>query len=178
MDFYNFSYRDDTVKDKMESIPDKMDFREIVDYNKSIPKKDLTKLKEEVLVAPWLGYHCISDGRYYNGPNYLISITNGTTGLASGNTMEEAIAQGLSEIYERYPYLRVVREKINPPSVNIDTVENKRIQGYIAALAEMNIEADIKDLTFGGKFPVMGVLFTNHNLDDCYNIYHKNYLWY
>jgi ribosomal protein S12 methylthiotransferase accessory factor YcaO len=35
-------------------------------------------------------------------PHNLLALCNGSTGLAAGNTIEEALTQGLSEICEHY----------------------------------------------------------------------------
>jgi len=171
--FIKYDYREDAIEDIYDSIPDRIDYHELVEYREKMTDEDVDLLKRDILSAPWLRYHCLTDGKYYNGPDYLISIINGTTGLAAGNTKEEAIAQALSEIFERYPYLEIVKKKINPPSINLESIDHPKIENYIDILSNLNIEVDVKDCTFGGKYPVMGVVFTNHNLDDCNNLYHK-----
>lgn len=98
-------------------------------------------------------------------PINFIELSSGSNGLAAGNTYEEAISQGSCEIFERYVACKIVSEKITCPTVDIDTIDDERIYNFVEMLNSLNIEVIIKDFTLNNRFPVMGILFINHNIE-------------
>ncbi len=102
-------------------------------------------------------------------PIHLIDLMAGSTGLASGNTMEEAAAQAACEVFERYAASKIVAEKIICPTINPDSIKDEKIHGYIEMFRSMNIDILIKDFTMNNKVPTIGVLFINKNIETTRN---------
>ena len=110
--------------------------------------------------------------KYFN--YQLLFLQTGTTGLASGNTLEEALVQGSSEIYERYAiqsyysdissnkqYFYLKRENLNPILQNlINTIEQKE-----------NVKIKIYDLSYTYNIPVCCLLIE----DQARHIFHINF---
>lgn len=56
-------------------------------------------------------------------PVSILFMKYGTNGMCAGNTPEEAMVQGLSEIIERYVNFRIIDEKITPPTIPDNIIE-------------------------------------------------------
>ena len=50
-------------------------------------------------------------------PYRFIALIYGSNGMASGNTIEEAMVQGLSEIFERYVNYKIINGEVVPPAI-------------------------------------------------------------
>lgn len=93
-------------------------------------------------------------------PIYIITELSHSNGLCSGNTPEEALCQGLSEILERYVQEIVFSEKLTPPEI-----PNEYILKYCPELLETISEIERKgnfkvlvfDCSLGKSFPVVCV---------------------
>lgn len=86
---------------------------------------------------------------------------NSSTGMCSGNTMTEAIAQGINEIFERYVLQRMYLDKITPPSFPKGYFDGSEIYRRLEKLHEEGYLYDIKDCSLGKGFPVVGLLLSN-----------------
>ena len=59
-----------------------------------------------------------------------------STGMAAGNTIEEALTQGLSEIFERYAYEQLFTNKQEIYyQINIDALKNDDLKRKIKDIA-------------------------------------------
>lgn len=65
-----------------------------------------------VLTIPF--YH-VQTGKYEWLPFELIKTLNLSNGMAAGNTLEEALVQGYSEVFERYAQCQILQNEITPP---------------------------------------------------------------
>lgn len=89
----------------------------------------------------------------------------GSHGMCAGNTPEEAMVQGISEIYERYVQKNVILNKYSLPDIPDSYVENfpdlYRIYLRLKSLRGFNVQ--LKDASLGGEFPVvcLSVISTN-----------------
>ena len=102
-------------------------------------------------------------------PVKFIRKIGGSTGLASGNTFEEAITQGLCELFERHCYSQVKYNRICVPTIDLNTIDNPKIKQQIAFYNRHDIEVKIKDFSLGTRFPVVAVLFINHRIKNSPN---------
>lgn len=94
----------------------------------------------------------INDNKYFNLA--LTSFYNKTTGMAAGNTIEEALVQGCSELFER-----IVVEKfytdIQDKYYYLDiTCLDLSIQRVIKNIENQNISIKIFDLSYNFNLPV------------------------
>lgn len=94
-------------------------------------------------------------------PADIVYMMAGSNGMCAGNTKYEALSQGLSEILERY-----VMKKIYFGMDTIGTVPESHLKKYFSNEYELikkiqqnnNFIFEVKDCTFGGKYPVMAVV--------------------
>lgn len=90
----------------------------------------------------------------------LISLWLGTTGCSAGNTLQEALIQAVSELYERFAiqelYQKPIQNKyyyINPKNLN------PKFQNYIKFLEDnYNFEARVYDLSYNYQVPTAMLL--------------------
>ncbi len=128
----------------------------------SIDNKD--ELKDFIINT--LGYSKVICVPFYNQRNnktdYLpIEIffqSTGSTGMCAGNSPEEALVQGISEIIERYAILEININKITPPTIPHDYFKEYPIYNLIKKLEAKGIEIIIKDFSLGKRLPVIGVI--------------------
>ena len=89
----------------------------------------------------------------------------GSNGMCAGNSPEEAMVQGLSEILERYVQKLAIKNKLCFPDVPDEVIANypsiekiykklKAVKGYYVAM---------KDCSMGGRFPVAALLVSEEN---------------
>ena len=102
-------------------------------------------------------YH-VNTGKMIPMYRDLIDIMCGSNGLCAGNTMYEAIAQGIGELFERMSYRHVVMENLECPTIPIEIYKDTYSMKMIDFLTEKKYEVIVKDFTLGGKYPVLGVL--------------------
>jgi len=91
-------------------------------------------------------------------PIELLLRGTGSTGMCAGNTPEEALIQGISEIFERYAAVEIYSKKIAPPTIPHDYFKGHQIFSSIKRLEEKGLEIIIKDFSLGKKLPVIGVI--------------------
>lgn len=101
-------------------------------------------------------------------PYDLLRWSISSNGMCSGNTPEEAISQGIGEILERYviqflysnsPYIL--------PSIPLEDLTHLDTYCLIEDILNQNYHIIVKDLTFGGSLPVIGVLLLNEARTKC-----------
>ncbi|MFH0870516.1 MAG: YcaO-like family protein [archaeon] len=121
------------------------------------------------------GYSIVNE-RFVTLPRGLIRRLFGSNGLSAGNTMEEAIVHGACELFERHCAIEILRSKAPVPTIDVKSIRNRTILKLIRLLEKKGISVRIKDFTLNNRFPVMGVLFINHNLESTANLLRKDYL--
>lgn len=131
-------------------------------------------LKKQGLFDILIDSYSLIKKEYYKIPINFIEMVSGSIGLAAGNTMEEAIVQGTCEIFERFAASHIISNEIICPTIKIDSIDDQQIQNYVDMLDSLNINVTIKDFTLGDSLPVIGVLFTNHNIENDKNKLKKN----
>ncbi len=132
-------------------------------------RDDITEtLKELTFMTPGecshdfvcVPFYNINRNRLNYVPTNMIDFCYCTNGMSAGNTLEEGLVQGLSEIIERYINKKMHKEKLTPPTIPLDYLKKfplpytmiQRIAAY------ENYEVIIKDCSLGGKFPVVGLI--------------------
>jgi len=148
-------------KKQKEKIDKKIDIKEFL---QNFPEVDLNKLKKHNIFKNWKNAHSLCEEKNISVPDLFISNISRSNGCAAGNTLEEAISQAFCEICERYSTIEHIINKKSAPTVKKQTIKNKKIQNFIALFESLNFKIEIKDLSFGNRVPVMGIIFTNRNL--------------
>lgn len=124
--------------------------------------------KEEIEIAKSMQFnHTLLQAPFYNVntqhvvnlPFQLIRLSSGSTGLCAGNTPEEAILQGINEIFERYVLQQIYIKRITPPTIPNSCFPNNEIIQRLEYLKKtQGITYKIKDCSLGKGFPVIGLL--------------------
>jgi molybdenum cofactor biosynthesis enzyme MoaA len=96
----------------------------------------------------------------------LISLDQGSNGLAAGNSYEEAIVQAACEVFERFCLNYSAAEQLKLfPTIDTSTIKNDIIQRQLDFYKNRNYDVWIKYIGYD-LFPVWGVLFENKNKSD------------
>lgn len=114
----------------------------------------------DFITVPFCNFN---NGKLSYIPMKMLSKMYMSNGMCAGNTPEEAMVQGLSEVLERYVNKQIVREKITPPSLPKEYLQKfPRIDDMIAQIESSgNYEVIIKDCSLGKGFPVICVIWIN-----------------
>ena len=96
---------------------------------------------EEVLV-PFSWFYAINE---FNGPS-------------AGNTYEEAILQGISEVVERHVCAVVNREMLETPAIEQDSVTDPVARGLIEKFTKQGIELYLNDFSLDTGIPTVAAL--------------------
>lgn len=86
-----------------------------------------------------------------------------SNGMCAGNTIEEALVQGISEIFERAVNKEIINNKVSPPTIPMEyLMDYPSIVSMIKALESCgNYTVIVKDCSLGKDYPVVGVIFIN-----------------
>ena len=119
-------------------------------------------LKEEYNYLP---YYSMKNKDLEYIPDRLFSYLYDTNGMCAGNSKEEALIEGISEILERYAGIKIFKEKITLPEIPMWYIEKfPKVKNMVKKLRQ-NEQYDFKmiDCSFGGKYPVAGLYIIEKN---------------
>jgi ribosomal protein S12 methylthiotransferase accessory factor len=118
------------------------------------------KVPADFIALPYIN---LTSKRISHIPMKMISKMYMSNGMCAGNTPQEAIVQGISEILERYANKQMVRAKVVPPTIPRRYLERyPQIMNMIAGIeASGDFEVIVKDCSLGQGFPVVGIVFIN-----------------
>jgi len=91
----------------------------------------------------------------------ILARANSSTGLCAGNTPQEAILQGINEIFERYVLQQLYLKNITPPSFPKGYFKETNVGKRLSDLENEGYLYDVKDMSLGKNFPVVGLVLTN-----------------
>jgi len=95
-------------------------------------------------------------------PINILSNLYVSNGLATGNTALEAQVQSLSEIFERYAKMEIIKNGYALPAFTQAVVESfPRVQKDVEALRALGYIVEVLDASLGGQFPVTAISFIN-----------------
>jgi ribosomal protein S12 methylthiotransferase accessory factor len=96
-------------------------------------------------------------------PCELLSLSIGSNGMCAGNTIEEALIQGLCEIFERFVFRTIYDSQwISFPVVPDDYMIKLPQWKYMEILRSRGMEVFVKDCSLHGILPVAGVLIVKN----------------
>ncbi|MEW5814670.1 MAG: YcaO-like family protein [Spirochaetota bacterium] len=151
------------VDELFSRIPERI----LQNYNLPVLKK--------ALISPISNFLKTDDGTFICVPCYALNAGTellfpssfiyyfyGSNGMCAGNTIEEALVQGISEIIERYTIRTIILNNINPPVIDRKLLsacfpEEFEIIKRIEGLGDYTVI--IKDCSLGEGWPVMAVVF-------------------
>lgn len=98
--------------------------------------------REEEVLVPFSWFFAINE---FNGPS-------------AGNTYEEAILQGISEIVERHVCAVVTHNKLKTPAIDEESVNDPMSKELIEKFKQNNIELYLNDFTLDTGIPTVAAL--------------------
>lgn len=99
-------------------------------------------------------------------PISLIKFSSHSTGCCAGNTREEALIEGLCEIFERYVNKQTVISPHSYPEIpEKEYFQYNEIMDIIKYVKKLGISIKIKDASWNGKFPVVCVVLNKNNYE-------------
>ncbi len=140
------------------------DFEEKVKAFRKIQKMDYnyTEKENEYLSVP---FYNLQQNRVEYLPYYAYSAYYLSNGMCAGNTPEEALVQGLSEIMER-----VVQKKLALEKPALPDIPEEYLKGYPYVYelyqqlkSKPGYTVFLKDCSFGGVYPVAGLVIIEKN---------------
>jgi len=137
---------------------------------KRVSERQLAEIRAEEVSQHWVEGFSLTRRKKVHVPPALIELVSGTNGLASGNTLEEAIIQGTSEVLERYAAVTAVVERRVLPTIDPASVPaSAPMRQFWDYCREREIEILIKDFSLGQHLPCIGVVVTDSRMDDAGN---------
>ncbi|MCD6298444.1 MAG: YcaO-like family protein [Deltaproteobacteria bacterium] len=162
--FLNYEWMHGYVRAHQEELDNPLTIEELLKREKYLKREDLEEIKNWEMASHWVdGYSLLRD-ETIKVPVKFLAYIHGSNGMAAGNTIEEAMIQASCEILERYGQINIVKPEKVIPTIEPDSVDLPLIHDMIDFYDGFNVGVTIKDLSFDGKLPVIGVLYTNHNL--------------
>jgi len=112
-----------------------------------------------------LPYYNFKDDKIYHIPYLLYGYLCGSNGLCAGNTPEEALIEGISEILERYVSVKFFYDKTAFPEIPNEYLDKfPTIQNMLNKLKNnKNYSCKLVDCSLGGKYPVAGLFIIEKN---------------
>lgn len=96
-------------------------------------------------------------------PISLINFVTHTNGLCSGNSRNEALVQGICEVFERYCYRTIITNNIPTKIIDI----GDKLEGTLGWIKKRGYKYEVRDFSLG-IFPVVALII--YNDDECYQI--------
>lgn len=116
---------------------------------------DLAKDKEHFYVP----YFSVKGEKVVKIPFDIIYNNISTNGFCAGNTPNEALIEGLSEIFERYVIRRIYFENLSLPRIPRSVFEGNEILKRLEELEQKEqYEVEIVDCSLGKGIPAVGVV--------------------
>lgn len=116
--------------------------------------------KKGMLSYPYLSL--FEDKTYYL-PKDMVLRSQLSSGMCCGNTQEEALIQGFSEIFERYAQRRVIEDRLVLPEIELDEIrEYPESYETLKKIDHMDhYEVILKDASICLGFPVIMLIIIN-----------------
>jgi len=122
-----------------------------VDYN--------SDYEDKVVALPFVEH---STGEKVYIPLNILSNLYVSNGLATGNTPLEAQVQALSEIFERYAKIEIIKNGYALPRYPDEVLQTfERVYRDVLALRALGYIVEVLDASLGGKFPVTAISLIN-----------------
>lgn len=142
---------------------------QVYDPDQQLKAEDLLSLNDATDDIRCLPLTEASSGKTVYFPMNLFSNLYASNGLSAGNTDEEAMVQGLSEVFERWVKRIILTENLCLPEVPEEVISQfPNVVHARQALRDQGIEVSIRDSSLGGRYPVMNVTLFDQNTGRCF----------
>ena len=130
-------------------------------------KGQITHLKmNSEFLRHWVPGYSLIHKKEVQVPILFTKWISATNGIATGNTMEEAIVHACCEIYERDSLIKYLQHTLPSPSKDViqESITDERIQSILSFFKKNNVDVVIKDIGCG-VYPAYVILTFNNNID-------------
>ena len=103
-------------------------------------------------------YFHVQSKKIVSLPTLEIGRMCGSNGLCAGNTSYEAICQGICELFERMAYRTISIKELSCPTIPREYYIHTNSMKQISYIEKRGFKIIVKDMTLGGKFPVVGAI--------------------
>lgn len=149
-----FDFESEYLNDELKAIynpNNELSDEDLVDFN--------SDYEEKIVALPFIKR---SDGSTTYIPLNILSNLYVSNGLATGNTPQEAQVQALSEIFERYAKIEIIKNGYALPKFPDEVVEKfSRVYKDVQMLRSLGYIVEVLDASLGGEFPVTAISFIN-----------------
>ena len=116
--------------------------------------------------VPYYGLN-INDTKYMIPELSIVAI--GSSGMAAGNTLEEAIVQGMSELFEHFVHDKMYAPLDKYYELNLDIIDMpEKNREMLNNILSNNYDIKIFDFSYNFNLPVLGILVIDLNNQTCY----------
>ena len=147
-----------------KDVPNPLRIEDLLSHVATATPRALEKIKGLEFARHWVDGYSVMHEHELKVPLEYIHCISGTNGVAAGNCIEEAIVQGINEVFERRAAITVVKNRMVVPTIAIETIANPILRSQIEFLRAQDTDVYVKDLSFGGALPCVGVYFVNHRI--------------
>lgn len=163
--FLNFEWMPGYVEAHQDALTtDHLRIEDLLSNETQLSAADVAAVKDSPMARHWVDGFSILRNQPVKVPVNFVTYIHASNGIAAGNTLEEAMIQASCEIFERHVQIQTVKPEKIVPTIDPETIDLPAVQAMIRFYRQNNVDVRIKDLSFGGRLPCIGVLFTNHNL--------------
>lgn len=151
---------DNIIKKLIDSLPNDMNIEE--------KKKNVDTLISKMTIdGEYIlrDFYSVKKKSNVKLPIEFLQFFTGTNGMAAGNTLEEAMIQGLSEVFERYCSIKILKDGLVPPLIPNDVI--KKYSNIVDIINKIEKDKKYKvylyDASLGKNIPC--VLCIIHNTE-------------
>ena len=163
--FLNYEWMDGYVHAHQDELEEStLRIEDLLANERHLTDADIEHIKNSQMARHWVDGFSVTREETVKVPVNFVTYIHASNGMAAGNTMEEAMIQASCEIFERHAQIQIIKPEKIVPSIDPDSVNNTVITNMIKFYQGNKVDVIIKDLSFGGVLPCIGVLFINHNL--------------
>jgi YcaO-like protein with predicted kinase domain len=134
--------------------------------NQNFNRTQLETLKDgSELLRHWIKGRSLLHNKDVYVPILFTKWISATNGLASGNTMEEAIVHGCCEIFERHAMINFLKsgQMGSYPVINVESIDNDLIKSMVETFRKKDVDVHILDIG-RGIYPVYAIITRNNKL--------------
>ncbi len=137
----------DTKLNKFYNPNDELVLEDFIDFN--------TDEQEKIICLPFINQ---TNNKEVYFPTNIIHNLYVSNGLATGNTPAETKVQALSEIFERYVKIEIIKQGYSLPKIPQETIKSfPKLYEDIVSLEKNNFKIEVLDASLGGKFPCVAI---------------------
>lgn len=138
-------------------LPDALPIQDLIKHVAGATPDLLARIKATESAQHWVDGYSLLEGRTLPVPLEYVHNISGTNGVAAGNRLEEAVVQAACEVLERRAVITAMRNRFVLPTIDVATIEDACLRAQLDELAQQGTRVIVKDLSFGGALPVIGV---------------------